>query len=133
MKKYSRQREALLVELKNRRDHPTAEELYTKLREKIPNYSLGTVYRNLAELTNEGKIMKIATGMGPEHYDGFAEPHGHFTCTCCNKVFDLKGTQENHIDKDAILKSIEKHEASDEISTVDEIRIMLYGKCINCK
>lgn len=132
MKKYSKQREALLQELKSRRDHPTAEDLYIKLRETIPNYSLGTVYRNLADLTAEGVIMKIATGTGPEHYDGFPEPHGHFTCTCCNKVFDLRGTQEQHVDMPAILKSVENNEASDVISSVDEIRIMLYGKCKTC-
>ena len=66
MKKYSRQREALLTELRSRYDHPTAEDLYVSLRKVMPNYSLGTVYRNLADLSAEGIILKITSGYGPE-------------------------------------------------------------------
>lgn len=70
MKKYSRQREALLTEIRNRKDHPTAEDLYQSLRTIMPNYSLGTVYRNLTELCATGYVMKIASVSGPERYDG---------------------------------------------------------------
>ena len=45
--KHSRQREAILTELRSRKDHPTAEELYLSLKPHMPNLSLGTVYRNL--------------------------------------------------------------------------------------
>ena len=91
MKKYSRQREALLTEIRGRKDHPTAEDLYLSLRAIMPNYSLGTVYRNLSELCANGYVMKIASVSGPERYDGCVTPHGHFTCTKCGKVYDLGG------------------------------------------
>ena len=51
MKNYSKQRDDLLSILKNSKSHPTAEELYEKVKEKIPNVSRGTVYRNLKDLS----------------------------------------------------------------------------------
>ena len=58
--RYSRQREAILENLKNRYDHPTAMELYLSVREDIPNLSLGTLYRNLTLLRDSGKIISNA-------------------------------------------------------------------------
>lgn len=42
--KHSKQREAILAELRSRKDHPTAEDLYLTLKAEMPNLSLGTVY-----------------------------------------------------------------------------------------
>lgn len=132
MKKYSRQREALLTELRSRKDHPTAEDLYLSLRAVLPNYSLGTVYRNLADLSADGVIMKITSGYGPERYDGNVKPHGHFTCTKCGRVIDLDGFYEGHIDTNTIMKDVAQSESGKEIAGISEIRIMLYGQCTNC-
>lgn len=132
MKKYSRQREALLTELRGRKDHPTAEELYFSLRAVMPNYSLGTVYRNLADLSTEGIIMKISSGYGPERYDGNIKPHGHFTCTKCGKVYDLDGFYDSHIDTNVMISEIGNSAAGKNIASISEIRIMLYGDCVNC-
>ena len=132
MKKYSRQREALLTELRSRKDNPTAEDLYLSLRAILPNYSLGTVYRNLADLSADGVIMKITSGYGPERYDGNIKPHGHFTCTKCGRVIDLDGFYESHVETNSIMKDVAKSESGKEIAGISEIRIMLYGQCINC-
>ena len=60
--KYSRQRESIKNFLAGRKDHPTAETVYSNLRQEQPHISLGTVYRNLALLTELGEIRKISTG-----------------------------------------------------------------------
>ena len=57
---YSRQREAILKLIRSRKDHPTADMIYTALRLEMPNISKGTVYRNLTLLEKLGKIKKIA-------------------------------------------------------------------------
>ena len=72
--RYSRQREAILENLKNRYDHPTAMELYLSVREDIPNLSLGTLYRNLALLRDSGKIISLTLG-GEEHFDANTNQH----------------------------------------------------------
>ena len=61
-KRYSRQRETIYENLKNRYDHPTAMELYMSVRDELPNLSLGTLYRNLSVLRDSGKIIGL---LGP--------------------------------------------------------------------
>lgn len=56
--KYSRQREAIKTYLEGRTDHPTADMVYTAIREVYPNISLGTVYRNLTLLAQPGRDFK---------------------------------------------------------------------------
>ncbi len=86
--KHSRQREAILNELCARYDHPTAEELYFALKASLPNLSLGTVYRNLNKLSEDGTIQKISIS-GADHFDGNAQNHYHMLCTECRKLFDV--------------------------------------------
>jgi Fe2+ or Zn2+ uptake regulation protein len=90
MKHYSKQREAILEVLRETDTHPTANWIYEKVREKIPNISLGTVYRNLSGLTADGEILQIDVGDGFEHYDGDISPHLHLYCKECEKIFDTR-------------------------------------------
>ena len=87
--KYSRQREAVYNFLTTRKDHPTADFVYTNIREEYPNVSLGTVYRNLQLLTSIGRIQKIRVGDGIDHFDADISPHNHFYCRKCGSVIDL--------------------------------------------
>ena len=48
--KYTRQREAILENIKHRTDHPTADDVYQDVSKTFPNISLGTVYRNLPKV-----------------------------------------------------------------------------------
>lgn len=97
MLKHSRQRESIKNFLAARYDHPTAETVYTNMQEEFPHISLGTVYRNLALLTELGEIQKISTGIGPDRFDGNPAPHYHFTCNCCGGVLDLDVNGLDHI------------------------------------
>jgi Fur family peroxide stress response transcriptional regulator len=87
--KYSRQRESIKNRLMSRHDHPTADTLYTCIREEYPNISLGTVYRNLNLLVEIGEIQKLSCGNGPDRFDGDIRPHYHFVCRECGEVQDL--------------------------------------------
>lgn len=89
MKKYSRQREAILNVLYSTDTHPTANWVYDRVRETIPNISLGTVYRNLAALSEAGEIISISVGDGYEHFDGNNSLHAHFLCKKCGKITDF--------------------------------------------
>ena len=120
--KYSRQREALLKELYSRCDHPTADTLYLSLREKIPNISLGTVYRNLSRLAESGKIQQIFVD-GPDHFDGDITEHSHFFCKKCATVFDVT------IPTALELGDLVKENIAD---SVDKQVIQFYGTCKKC-
>lgn len=88
--KYSRQREAVLVYLRSTKSHPTAEQVYQKIREEFPKISLGTVYRNLNLLADCGEILRLNCGDGVEHFDATTTPHNHFICRRCRQVIDLE-------------------------------------------
>ena len=65
MKNYSRQREAILQVLRSTDTHPSASAVYNEVRKLIPNISLGTVYRNLAALAEDGSVLSLSTGTLP--------------------------------------------------------------------
>ena len=55
----------------------------------MPNISLGTVYRNLNHLRDEGKIQELCFGRGVNRYDGDVRDHYHVRCIECGKVEDV--------------------------------------------
>lgn len=124
MKKYSRQREAVLSVLKNTTSHPTAGWVYEEVRKVIPNVSLGTVYRNLSELCATGDVMGFATGDGTEHFDGNTMAHPHFCCNECKRILDvdLDGTEDLVLDAEKKLNCEVNHH-----------HIVFYGKCACCR
>lgn len=121
--RYSKQRESLLSVLRNTRQHPTAQEIYEKMRERDPKISLGTVYRNLALLTELGEILRIDTEHDSVHYDGFTHQHYHFVCSDCKSVSDL----------DMPPLSIEAEVEKQTGCSVSGHSLVFYGKCKNCK
>lgn len=97
--KYSRQREAIKEFLMTRKDHPTADVVYSHVREQFPNISLGTVYRNLTLLSDIGEILRLRVGDGMDHFDATTTNHYHFVCTQCNSVIDLNVEELTHIEQ----------------------------------
>ncbi len=83
------QRKLILEELMYSREHPSADSIYVKVREHLPNISLGTVYRNLEIMANQGMIIKIETPDGQKRFDYNTKPHPHFRCEKCGKIEDI--------------------------------------------
>jgi Fur family ferric uptake transcriptional regulator len=85
--KSTKQRELILNQLCKMHSHPTAEELYLKLKTRMPNLGLCTVYRNLETFCEQGLISKIKGK--PVRYDGNQKKHNHIKCIDCGRVDDL--------------------------------------------
>ena len=115
------QREQILAFLRSKRAHFNAVEIYDAVREVIPNISLGTVYRNLGKLVEDGEIITVETENRSIYYDGYIIPHTHFVCKKCNEIYDFE-------DEPHSFKSV-----SDKGFDVDKHRTVLYGTCKNCK
>lgn len=88
MNKRSIQREAIMNTIADRKDHPTAEIIYHEIKKEIPSLSLGTVYRNLRLLEEQGKINAITVD-GITRFDPNTNTHAHFVCKCCKNVIDM--------------------------------------------
>ena len=122
MIKRSLQRELIKQNLLSRYDHPTADMVYQSIREELPNISLGTVYRNLRFLVEQGDALSLKLGDGREHFDGHVEPHYHFICTKCGEVEDI------FMDKLNICEEAAKHCSGN----IKGHSTYFYGLCRNC-
>lgn len=96
--KYSRQREAIKAYLSGTKAHPNADTVYAAIRQQYPNISMGTVYRNLSQLVEQGEALRLSCGDGGDHYDGNTAPHYHFICRDCGRVLDVEIESLSHID-----------------------------------
>ena len=85
----TRQRTMIMEVLKGTTQHPTADWIYDRVREKCPNVSLGTIYRNLSLLKEKGLIIELKFGKNTARYDGNSEPHHHIFCLECGKLDDI--------------------------------------------
>lgn len=82
------QRRVILEEVRSDPDHPTADEIYERVRRRLPRISMGTVYRNLDVLTSCGLISKIEPGRPQMRFDGETSEHYHTVCKRCGKIED---------------------------------------------
>ncbi|MDR1905629.1 MAG: transcriptional repressor [Clostridiales bacterium] len=104
--------------------HPTAEELYIVLKDKYPEMSRATVYRNLKILEESALAVRVIGGVeGGERFDATMEPHYHFICLKCGVAYDIK----------------DEYRATDdaEISKKHNVEIVMhrknyYGYCEKC-
>lgn len=85
----TKQRRAIFAALQGDASHPTAEEVYLRVKEELPHISLATVYRNLKLLARQGLIREISTGEGPNRYDFRTHEHAHFQCDRCGRILDV--------------------------------------------
>ena len=104
-------------------EHPTAELVYERVRRVLPSISLGTVYRNLQRLVEEGRIGAAHLGARSLHYDPTATPHDHFVCRQCGRVEDLMESAPEPVRRAA------EYAGHD----VTSHTLVLYGRCRACR
>jgi Fur family transcriptional regulator, peroxide stress response regulator len=80
-------RKVILDELIKDHSHPTADEIFHRVRKKLPRVSMGTVYRNLELLSKNGLIRTIESGSS-RRYDADLHDHYHVRCVICGKIDD---------------------------------------------
>jgi Fur family transcriptional regulator, ferric uptake regulator len=85
----TRQKRVVLEELGKVKTHPTAYDLYEMVKLRLPLISLGTVYRNLDQLSSAGQIRRLDMGQGQRRFDAVADEHSHIRCISCGKVDDV--------------------------------------------
>ncbi|MFV0275189.1 MAG: transcriptional repressor [Bacilli bacterium] len=120
---YSIQRNLILEEVKNRCDHPTAEIIYESIKLKLPNISLGTVYRNLSKLSDLDLINRVTIPNSKDRFDKTLLHHSHFICSNCGIVYDLF-----EIDNKSIINTIEKTKEYN----VKDLSLTVSGTCAKC-
>ncbi len=123
MIRMTNQRRVILEELQKHIDHPTADEIYMEVRKELPKVSLGTVYRNLEQMSEQGNILKIE-GYGQKRFDPNPLPHPHFRCTSCGAVEDIH--------EDIVVPSLSVNSKWSKDREIKGSVIEFYGLCPDC-
>ena len=122
--KQFRKRNAILNYLRSTDTHPSAEMVYSHLKQEYPDISLGTVYRNLAMFKNKGEIISVGTVNGVERFDGNTMPHVHFVCTGCEAVSDLPQI--------AVPEELNREVTAQTGGKIDMCQLTFTGRCNQC-
>ncbi len=101
MMRITTQRQIILEELAKVKTHPTASDLYEMVRKRLPRIGLGTVYRNLELMAENGMILKLEVGGTQKRFDASTHTHYHVRCSGCGKVDDIDTPVVNDLVKAA--------------------------------
>jgi len=117
------QRVAIYTELIKSKKHPSAEDVFGKVRRTFPDISLDTVYRTLSTFAEIG-IINVVEGYGEaRRYDPDLTSHHHFRCRKCNKIVDF---HEDSYDNLKLPKEFGKG------YEVTGIKVIIEGLCNKC-
>lgn len=121
----TRQRLAIFRELEGRFDHPDVERIFHKVKPRIPQISLFTVYRTMNALESAGMVRRVATWKGHARYDAKVEMHAHFLCETCGKIDDVDTHGAYHGLQEQARGCVPAHE-------VRRVDMMISGVCEAC-
>ncbi len=108
--RFTAQRRCVYDVLLAKRDHPTAEEIYSRAKKAMPEISHATVYNCLDALVECGLARQVQLERGAARFCPNMEEHCHYFCDECGEVFDVmlpangallpqpKGFQVDHYD-----------------------------------
>ena len=116
--RYSHQREAIKKIVQGTNSHPSADWIFNQTKKNIPNISLGTIYRNLKRLVEEGEINTIYDG-NIVRYDWNTESHDHLKCKECGDLVDV------HLVHEEFTSKVKRKFKFD----VDNVEITVIGTC----
>ncbi len=87
--RFTPQRQHVYAVLLETRDHPTAEEVFIRVKRVMPDISMATVYNCLDALVKCGVVRQVMVDRGAARFCPNMHEHGHFYCDGCGRVFDL--------------------------------------------
>jgi Fur family peroxide stress response transcriptional regulator len=117
------QRRAILEELAGRDDHPTADDVFTAVQDRIPGVSRTTVYRVLDTLVDVGAARRVAHPGAAVRYDAKVRRHHHLICSRCGTVRDLDDAALDALVPRARVRGFEVHDYS----------VHFTGVCAQCR
>jgi Fur family peroxide stress response transcriptional regulator len=122
--KLTHQRMEIFREVARTADHPDAQTIYERVRERVPAMSLDTVYRNLWLLNDLGLITTLGPPRRRARFDANLTPHHHFVCTQCGMTSDFCSQE---------FDDLRPPDEVDSIGSVEAAHVELHGLCLRCK
>lgn len=117
---------AILDVVRTTENHPTALEVYERVRLLRPRIGLATVYRILHQLSEQGLIKELGQNAGCNRYDGRTGRHDHAICTTCGALLDIP--MEISLSREVLQTAAQAAGI-----TLGEHEVRLYGQCTRCQ
>ncbi len=118
------QRRVLFSVIAGRFDHPTVDQIFSEVSERLPEISRTTVYRSLEVLADLKLLRRIEHPGSAVRFDPNMEPHHHFLCTDCEDLMDLP--------MEAVLGHDGLSFVGNSKVEVDELTVLARGTCEDC-
>lgn len=87
--RFTPQRRQVYEVLMQKKDHPTADEVFVRAKKQMPEISHATVYNCLDALVECGLIRQVQLDRGATRFCPNMHEHCHFHCDECETVFDV--------------------------------------------
>ena len=121
--KLTHQRLEIYRELAGDTGHPSAEEVYRRVRDRMPTIALDTVYRTLSTFEKVGAIARVDVFDERARFDANLSPHQHFICTMCHAIMDFTWD---------VFEGLDLPAAVSRIGRIDHRSVIVRGICHNC-
>lgn len=122
--KITPQRLMIFKILENNTSHPSAEEVYKKVKTLYPAVSFTTIYKTLETLRDLGEIKELTIDEDRKHYDPNTNDHHHIICSVCKKILDIF---------DDFSPSVKVPNSLKKDYTVSGFQISFHGICKGCE
>jgi Fur family peroxide stress response transcriptional regulator len=118
--RFTPQRQQVYDVLLQKRDHPTAEEVFIRAKQAMPDISMATVYNCLDALVQCGLVRQVQLERGATRFCPNMEEHCHYYCDECGTVFDVALTGNS-----AVVPRPKGFK-------IDHYEIAVHGLCADC-
>lgn len=123
MQRTTKQLGAVLEVLRASGEHLTADEVWARVRERMPQVSRATVYRNLEKLVSQGVVAEVQLAKRATRYDPTLTPHDHFVCERCGLVQDILDRSLDASKPPSLPPGTKVH----------GVKVTWYGTCARCR
>jgi len=123
----TKQRQAILDAIEGHGGHLTAEDVYKIVKRRHPRLSLGTVYRNLRVLAEQGSVRELDFGMAITHFETVKDTHYHLVCRLCGGIADVEMELERK------LIALVERESGVSGFQIEQHRLDFVGVCQSCQ
>jgi Fur family peroxide stress response transcriptional regulator len=86
----TKQRACVYGVILDKRDHPTADDIFDRVKKQLPGTSFATVYNCLETLVGCGLVRQVHMDRSPTRYCPNLSPHAHFKCKNTGKIYDIQ-------------------------------------------
>lgn len=121
--KRTSQRRAVFTYLCDNHEHPSVETVWTRVKNRLPDVSLDSVYRILDDFAAAGIVRRIGADK-VIRYDCRTCGHGHFICGVCGRMYDFDHPQAS---MEVALA------ACREFGTPETLEVSVRGVCRACR